>query len=755
MEKSHIFGEFLVKNKVIELHQLHRALEEQRRVAHEVGLLSRWEEFMRRDDLERVMIRMYEKSETEEQAILSLGILTREELNELIIDERPFRQPIGRILVQQEAFTPLEMRTWLKRFKQQKFDDKNTFYEILNNIPLFSDLSEEQLEELHARADYDMYAAEEVIYREGFESQHLYLIETGLVRLSVNSGLGKLEHCLQAREFFGFQGVLSEQPRLENAVAVINTRVWKLTKETLRRTLQNNPAGAFALAEHMSDEIDKTLQAGRSKAAYPYPGTGKLRLVILERGEFTGGNFVALLARELLRESEGDVFFLHSMEVPGWDDCPAATTDEIQALESSAVLECGKKRMFALQAPRLESRGVSDLEKLFARLQDVERKYKSIFIVVNHVENDYTQFRKYVMASCRRSVTVLDKQAPPFIGYFRPGRDRIYLVHQGTLDATLIRYRRALALLERNSAAAAPHAPRMEDRENFAGHLARWLSCKAIGIAFSGGGARGLAHVGALQALQPLQKEGLYFDSVSGSSAGCIIAAFAAQARDAHDMEQSLIKNLARARKSPFGDYRLLFFLKSLLKGRRAKRLLRKAFGDAHCLETKISFFPVATDVLRVQEAVVRDAPIWKAVLASGAAPGFFPLVRLDDALLGDGGLINNIPASTLKEHGCDFVLALDACVDPSKCRPNVNSSVSMILHDIDILMRQAQKDPLRHADMVIEPPVDHFGVREFHQSRTIINLGRHAMELRLDELKRRLAKIGIIGSAGNGASNV
>ena len=295
-------------------------------------------------------------------------------------------------------------------------------------------------------------------------------------------------------------------------------------------------------------------------------------------------------------------------------------------------------------------------------------------------------------------------------------------------------------LLATNPEAVGAHLIRTELPEH-AGLIARWLMGKSVGMALGGGGARGMAHIGILQVLE---HEGVVVDAVAGSSAGTIMAGIASIGLCTDEMADLVDRHLIRSRSHPFSAYALPLISSSLLSNKRARKQLRKFFGNMHCAQTRIAFFPVCTNMLDGTETVVRDLPIREAILASGAAPGLFPLIEHNGRILADGGMVNNVPASVLKRYGCEFVISSNISIDPAKTTFNPRSMTRTILHALDILMDHSLKEYLGYTNFEIKPAVDAFGVLDFKAGKKIMEIGRQTITKRLPELKRQLARAGI-----------
>ena len=188
--------------------------------------------------------------------------------------------------------------------------------------------------------------------------------------------------------------------------------------------------------------------------------------------------------------------------------------------------------------------------------------------------------------------------------------------------------------------------------------LARFLSGKAVGVVFGGGGARAFAHLGVIRALR---EHGIPIDAVGGTSQGAIVAAGIALDWDDAAMERQ--HRLGFIKHNPTGDYALIPHL-SLVKGRRLEATLRRAFGEQDIEDAWRSFFCVSTNLTRGQMTVHRRGKLWKALRASVSVPGIFPPVVYDEDLYVDGAILDNLPIETMRESGVGRIVAVSATVN-------------------------------------------------------------------------------------------
>lgn len=193
--------------------------------------------------------------------------------------------------------------------------------------------------------------------------------------------------------------------------------------------------------------------------------------------------------------------------------------------------------------------------------------------------------------------------------------------------------------------------------------LARHLTGEAVGVVFSGGGARGYGHIGVVKALREL---GVPMDLVGGTSFGAIVAAGVAAEWD--DAELRARFHDAFARSNPLRDY--AWPAMAFTKGREVTRRLRQHFGERGLEDLWRPCFAVACNLTRGAPVVQRRGPVWAALRASVAIPGLLPPWVVEGEMLVDGGLMNNLPVDVMARATPGPVVAVDVS-DMGRVQPH------------------------------------------------------------------------------------
>lgn len=184
--------------------------------------------------------------------------------------------------------------------------------------------------------------------------------------------------------------------------------------------------------------------------------------------------------------------------------------------------------------------------------------------------------------------------------------------------------------------------------------LAREISGESVAVVLSGGGAHSFAQIGVLKALEA---HGIKIDKIAGSGLGAILAA---QYADGYTPDDMLALNIAAWQKhKPHKSYTLPVL--SLLNGDTAMQLIWEIFGERHIDDLWLNFFCVSTDLTKMAPRIHKGGKIGAAVLASSAIPGVCsPVISDDGSMLIDGGILDNLPVRTMKNHHRGNIIAVD-----------------------------------------------------------------------------------------------
>lgn len=174
-----------------------------------------------------------------------------------------------------------------------------------------------------------------------------------------------------------------------------------------------------------------------------------------------------------------------------------------------------------------------------------------------------------------------------------------------------------------------------------------------IALVLSGGGAKGLAHIGAIETLE---KYGFEISSIAGTSAGSLIGGIYAMGK--LDIFSDWVKKLKKREMIGLMDFSL--GIKGLLKGEKFFEKLRTFIPDVNIENLDIPFCAVATDILHEKEVIFDKGSMFDAIRASISIPDIFVPVKYNNTLLVDGGVLNPTPINVVKRTEGDIVVVVD-----------------------------------------------------------------------------------------------
>ncbi len=278
-----------------------------------------------------------------------------------------------------------------------------------------------------------------------------------------------------------------------------------------------------------------------------------------------------------------------------------------------------------------------------------------------------------------------------------------------------------------------------------------------IGLVLSGGGAKGLAHIGVLKVIDSL---GIKIDYIGGTSMGAIVGGLYASGYTGKQLDSifstlnidDLVQdNIPRKSKLLFNKrnddiYALSLPFKKLKL--ETPNALSKGFYNYNFLseltyhvrnirdfkKLPIPFFCMATDIETGQEVILNKGIFPQALIASSSIPSVFYPIEIEGKLLIDGGVTNNYPVEKLKELGAEFIIGVDV-QEELKDRKDLQG-ITTIFGQISNFNTQSQMKSKRQlTDIYIKPEIKGYTVLSFENGKKIIENGEHATRIFLSEL--------------------
>lgn len=223
---------------------------------------------------------------------------------------------------------------------------------------------------------------------------------------------------------------------------------------------------------------------------------------------------------------------------------------------------------------------------------------------------------------------------------------------------------------------------------------------KKLGLALGAGGARGVAHVGFLKALE---ENKIQADYVTGSSMGAIVGALYCGGVSTDRMKE-LIDNLSLSAITSLNLSPL--HTGGIFKLTKARKLLCDVMGDKYFEELDIPFGCVATDLVSGKMVEFTEGNVLDSVIASASMPGAFVPVPKGDMLLVDGAISERIPTKTLKKMGAEVIVAVDVLGDIKISSPpeGLVGVVARCIEVMDVSSTKRKRRSRRNIDLWLEP---------------------------------------------------
>ncbi len=258
-----------------------------------------------------------------------------------------------------------------------------------------------------------------------------------------------------------------------------------------------------------------------------------------------------------------------------------------------------------------------------------------------------------------------------------------------------------------------------------------------LGLALGGGGALGAAHIGVIRALD---RAGIYFDRVAGTSIGSVVGAGYAAGFSADQIGRFFLEDLCPPRflrYLPKGNlwYMMAHFRLGWFESKLRRRLHQYTFD-----QLLLPLHTLSADLQSGAEVVREEGDVVRAVLESINLPFVAAPIRRDDQVLVDGGVLNNVPADVLRARHANFIVASHLLTE---LNPEVGGQLWQLLFRIlEVQMRRLVLARNPAIDVTITPRLAAFRFEDFSQSAALIEAGEEAGEAMVPEILRKVAAL-------------
>ena len=218
--------------------------------------------------------------------------------------------------------------------------------------------------------------------------------------------------------------------------------------------------------------------------------------------------------------------------------------------------------------------------------------------------------------------------------------------------------------------------------------------------------------------LKALEERSIDVHCISGTSIGAYIAALYAFGVSPSDIEDE-VRALNWLDISSFSFVNLKF---GLLTNEKLGQSIEKMLGDVQIKDSRIPLAIVATDIANCKKSVLTQCSISQAVMATTCVPGIFSPIEIDDQMLVDGGLVENVPISPLKDLGADLTVGVDLSAQRSYRKPE--DLIDVLINSMDIAIDNATRLQTSGADLVIAPELQAYSRTDSGQVADLVEAG-------------------------------
>ncbi len=264
-----------------------------------------------------------------------------------------------------------------------------------------------------------------------------------------------------------------------------------------------------------------------------------------------------------------------------------------------------------------------------------------------------------------------------------------------------------------------------------------------IGLALGSGGARGLAHIGAIKILEANK---IPIDFIAGSSIGALIGGLYAATKDINKIDEIILSSSKKQLLNLMIDPSITG---GIISGDKIEGFLNNIIDDVTFNELKIPFSAVATDLKSGRPVIIKKGKVSSAIRSSIAVPLIFKPIKDGKKLLVDGGLSSPVPVEAVRDMGADYIIAVNVDAHCFYHKDGDKLGLSDIAQYTFSMMRShLSKFSSQGADIIIEPNINSHSVigwKDFLDGKNLIKKGETAAKSSIIEIKSDLKRLKVI----------
>ena len=573
---------------------------------------------------------------------------------------------------------------------------------------LFVGLVGDELQDVLEAFESRCFQAGDTIVQMNEEGEELFLIVTGKVRVSTGNGPTKNERTLSVMgpgEHFGEASMISGTPRSASVTALTYLDTLVLSREDYERLVPKHPE----LLQNISRSLTRRLTNMNAVANQKQiSGRGIHSLAIIVDAAEGWALGVAML--DQLRQQSMTVhpLVVSDGEIPFQPSelDEAATVVSRDELARNVARHAGEATLAVAFAHGEQSMcaAAKECDRVIVVINDSKRLSGPIGKIIESIPSH----RRPIVVICHAAEK--DK-APPD------------LIRSDAFQCIRVKFTPS----QRDK----PHEVKLDPAAVV--RVARCLSGVRIGLALGGGGACGIAHIGVTQVFA---QHGIVFDSIAATSAGAIVAGALAAGYNSQAVGQFFRDDMIPPRIfSSWPALRSAHLFYSFRGGRFEKKL-RRYMSDLTFSQLDLPLSITTLDLISGVQLIRREGDLVHSILQSINHPVFGSPIIQGKEMLVDGGVLMNVPASVLRNEGCDCVISVDVgsalstdFATGKNDKLYKPSYLSTLLRTMELSRRHSSELHALDSDMIVVPETQDFHIEDFHAVEPLIEAGIAAGE--------------------------
>jgi NTE family protein len=656
---------------------------------------------------------------------------------------------------------------------------------ILDEIPLFADLAEQERNLIKEKSSFVEHKKGEIIYKEGSLPSAFYCVVLGRVVIFTQdqSGNRKILEYLHRGKYFGIISLLTAEPHSVTAQAMNDCLILVIQREDFDSILKKIPSLAIDLSKTLSRRLKR-------KDIHQKIIFESTIISVFSSYSQAGKTIYAMnLAFSMHKETHKSVIIL--------DICPK---DKTHSLPQRLGANCGYQ-VFDLCAQALDNPNVIrdfilhdksgiDLICFYYQPED-ESCVKRLVVFLSLIVNDYHYIILDLPSDMDRTILEILNQSdlihiltsPDPIDLkrtynlierlkedFKFDKEKIKIVINeyklskiSTEEQVEFLNQRIFATLPKIEFEASDRLVLDGPDSEYAKairRIAREVGDCLVGLVLGVGVAYGFCHIGVLKVIE---EEKIPVDVISGSSIGAVIASLWVTGRSAQEILE--ITKDFKEPKHVWNIVDLTFPTLGFIKGDKLYKFLKKYLGNKTFYDVKIPLKVVASDVKRKESRVLDKGLLVDALMTSCAMPGLFRPFKFKENILLDGGIINPLPTEVLFKMGVRKIIAVnvtpareDIIGQYEKIREMVTDSKSqkqkrrfslrqylidryktnildIIFSSIEVMQSEVAQKEAQLADIVLHPDLSGLHWLELYKSEEFVRRGEQETRRNLERI--------------------